>query len=125
MLSGMSCHFGFNEFALKAIQRAFTGLSEKDKLGSLVWDEIAIKETLEFNPQTFQFDGFVDLNEESGCNIVPVKHTDLESDLQGGEQIVLSDARRILREENSANAKENEVGTSFASSPKANIIQQV
>lgn len=74
-------------------------------------------ETLEFNPQTFQLDGFVNLNEKLGCNIVPVKHTEMESDLQSGEEIVPSEASRILREENSVNFKENENRTPIGSFP--------
>lgn len=59
MLSGMSCHFGFNEFALKALEKIFDGKPLNERFCSLMWDEITIAPDLTFNSSTFKFDGFM------------------------------------------------------------------
>ena len=59
MLSGMSCHFGFNEFALNALEKVFAGMPLNKRFVSLMWDEITIAPDLTFNSSTFQFEGFL------------------------------------------------------------------
>lgn len=70
LLSCMPCSFGQNQFALTSIQRNLEGKSTSMRYGSLVWDEMAIKEDITFNSQKLQFDGHVDYGEE----IVISKH---------------------------------------------------
>ncbi len=60
LLSCMPCSFGLNEFALDAIKRHLEGKPRAMRYGSLVWDEMSIKEYLTFNSQKLQFDGHVD-----------------------------------------------------------------
>jgi hypothetical protein len=55
----MPCSFGKNEFALQAIKRNLQGKPKAMRYGSLIWDEMAIKEDLVFNSQKLQFDGHV------------------------------------------------------------------
>ena len=49
LLSCMPCSFGLNEFALNAIKKNLEGKTRAMRYGSLVWDEMAIKEDLTFN----------------------------------------------------------------------------
>lgn len=63
LIGGLSCHFGFNDMALEAIGKAFANMPEKDRLGSLSFDEIAIMEEITFNEKDFCFDGFVNCPE--------------------------------------------------------------
>jgi hypothetical protein len=76
LLSCMPCSFGKNEFALQAIQRNLQGKPKAMRYGSLIWDEMAIKEDLVFNSQKLQFDGHVDFGDE----IVITKHADQLAD---------------------------------------------
>ena len=64
LLSSMPCSFGQNEFALASIKRHLDGKSKSMRYGSLVWDEMAIKEDITFNSQKLQFDGHVDFGNE-------------------------------------------------------------
>lgn len=57
LISGMSCEFGFNEFALECIEKNCKGKPRALQLGSLIWDEMSITQDIQFNEQTFQFDG--------------------------------------------------------------------
>ena len=72
----MPCSFGKNEFALQAIKRNLQGKPKAMRYGSLIWDEMAIKEDLVFNSQKLQFDGHVDFGDE----IVITKHADQLAD---------------------------------------------
>ncbi|EFX63971.1 hypothetical protein DAPPUDRAFT_118655 [Daphnia pulex] len=80
LLSGMSTHFGYNTFALQAMKRTLSGLPSIQRVGSLVFDEMSIKEALKFNCQTFNFDGFLDTRCETGSTVLPALHTRLEDD---------------------------------------------
>ncbi len=56
----MPCRFGFNEEALRSIQRTI-GLLDLDlRRGSLVWDEMSITKSVKYDPQKMHFEGFVD-----------------------------------------------------------------
>ena len=43
LLSGMSCHFGFDKFALDEIEKALEGKREEDRLVVLSFNEVSIK----------------------------------------------------------------------------------
>jgi len=51
---------GFNEFALKAIKIALKKLPRSLRYGSLVWDEMSLAQSVNFNAQLLKMDGFVD-----------------------------------------------------------------
>ena len=92
LLSGMSTHFGYNIFALQAMKRILSGLPTNQRVGSLVFDEMSIKEALEFNCQTFNFDGFLDTCCETGSTVLPALHVRLEDhDLLDTEESKLAD----------------------------------
>lgn len=50
LISSMPCSFSINEFALSAIKRNLTGQPSHMLAGSLVWDEMTIESTIDFNP---------------------------------------------------------------------------
>ena len=79
LLSGMSTNFGSNTFALQAIKRTLSGLPAIQRMGSLVFDEMSIKEALNFNSQTFNFDGFIDAQSEMSSKILLAIHIRLET----------------------------------------------
>ena len=59
-ISCMPCSFGINQFALKAIAKSLANQKQALRLGSLMWDEMSIETTLDFDAQKLRFDGFVD-----------------------------------------------------------------
>lgn len=61
LISGLSCNFGFNKFALDAIGNNFKGKPLNERFGSLVFDEMSITQDLEFNEDLLQFQGLVSL----------------------------------------------------------------
>lgn len=54
---------GINENILEVIKSATSGLTNRDKDCILVWDEMAIKEHLDYNPNTDELEGITDLGE--------------------------------------------------------------
>lgn len=60
IISHMPCQMGFNEFALKAIKIALKKLPRSLRYGSLVWDEMSLAQSVNFNAQLLKMDGFVD-----------------------------------------------------------------
>lgn len=64
MISGMSCHFGFNTTALHHIEERLKDKSPEQKLVVLCFDEISILEELGFNVASLAFDGFVRLSDD-------------------------------------------------------------
>lgn len=62
MLGAMSTTFGFNEFALEAIEKALKDLPLEDRFGSLIWDEMKCTEEFVFDPKSHQFDGHIQLD---------------------------------------------------------------
>ena len=64
-ISCMPCAFGINEFALKAVGKALANESRGNRLGSLMWDEMSIETSLDFDAQKLRFDGFVDYGSDS------------------------------------------------------------
>lgn len=96
LLAGMSCHFGFNKFALDEIEMALEGKSEENRLVVLSFDEVSITPSLKFNSETLEFDGFVNhgndplLNREELFNN---RREDAENDIEPvlGESPKLAD----------------------------------
>ncbi|KAL1477903.1 hypothetical protein MTO96_016946 [Rhipicephalus appendiculatus] len=60
ILAGMPCQYGFNEVALQTIKAYFEGKAENRNCGTLLIDEIKLRQSVVFNPSTYKFDGFVD-----------------------------------------------------------------
>lgn len=71
-ISCMPLAFGINEFALSAIGKALKNESKHLRLGSLMWDEMSIETTLDFDAQKLRFDGFVDYG-DNAVNLVQQK----------------------------------------------------
>ena len=69
-ISCMPCSFGINQFALNAIGKALANQSKALRLGSLMWDEMAIEISLDFDAHKLRFEGFVDYGDG---NITPQK----------------------------------------------------
>uniref|UniRef100_T1INS8 Transposable element P transposase-like RNase H domain-containing protein n=1 Tax=Strigamia maritima TaxID=126957 RepID=T1INS8_STRMM len=63
LLRGVKCTYGLNMRALDAIKTAFAEISENNRIGVIIFDEIKLRETIDFNQTTYKFDGFVDLGE--------------------------------------------------------------
>ena len=59
-ISCMPCSFGINQWALDAIGKALANEPKALKLGSLMWDEMSVETTLDFDAQKLRFEGFVD-----------------------------------------------------------------
>ncbi len=62
LLSGMSCHFGFNSVALEAIGKMLHGKSAEECNLLICMDEVAMQAALEYNTKSLAFDGFTRLN---------------------------------------------------------------
>jgi hypothetical protein len=68
LVSGMSCHFGFNSVALQAMGKVLEGKSLKDRLVVISMDEVAMLPSLEFNTESLVFDGFTRLKDDPVLN---------------------------------------------------------
>lgn len=64
LLSGMSCHFGFNSVALEAIGKMLHGKSAEESNLVLCMDEMAMQAALEYNTESLTFDGFTRLKDD-------------------------------------------------------------
>jgi hypothetical protein len=60
LLAGHPSEFGFSNTSLDSIKRSMSGKSERDRQGTLVFDEVQLRESLDFNKGTLKFDGFID-----------------------------------------------------------------
>lgn len=60
LISSMPCTFGFNQHALKSIKDALAPHPRSFRLGTLVWDEMAIEVSLEFDAHKLKFEGMAD-----------------------------------------------------------------
>ncbi len=69
LISAQKCEFGFNKTSLTAINTYFNGKQQRDCQGILMFDEVQLRETLEYNSSTHRFDGYVDFGDgmEGGC----------------------------------------------------------
>lgn len=80
LLSGMICHFGFNSFALDAIEKNFAGKRDDEKLVVISFDEVSITPSLKFNKESLAFDGFVNLSDDPFENRDEVTNYTLNND---------------------------------------------
>lgn len=60
ILKGLPCKYGFNPVCLEAIQKQFHGKADEQRLGSLILDEIKLRQAYDFNKCSYKMDGFVD-----------------------------------------------------------------
>ncbi|KAH7957965.1 hypothetical protein HPB51_028050 [Rhipicephalus microplus] len=60
ILAGMPCQYRFNEVDLETINAYFQGKGGSSNCGTLLIDEIKLRQSVVFNPSTYKFDGFVD-----------------------------------------------------------------
>ncbi|KAH8036551.1 hypothetical protein HPB51_001370 [Rhipicephalus microplus] len=60
LIAGVPCQYGFNRVALETIKTYFQNNPEKWNHGTILIDEIKLRQSVEFNPSTYKFDGFVD-----------------------------------------------------------------
>lgn len=60
VLSGVPCEYGYNQVVLKALEAFFSSKRDVEKCGTLVLDEIKLREGVDFNKSTYKFDGFVE-----------------------------------------------------------------
>lgn len=60
LIAAMSCHWGFDEFSLDAIEAQLAGKELKEQVGAVLWDEIVVDEQIYMNRRSFMFHGFVD-----------------------------------------------------------------
>lgn len=68
LISGMSCHFAFNQVALDAVEKILSGESDAKKLVVISFDEVAITPSLTFNTESLAFDGFVKVQDDPVLN---------------------------------------------------------
>lgn len=83
MLSAMAPSFGFSQFALDAMRKVFQGLgtSIDQQVGVLTLDEVKITQTLDFNTQFHQFDGFAHLDPNFSSEMfIPPEEEDEEEE---------------------------------------------
>lgn len=60
ILKGIPCKYGFQVVCLEAIQRQMSKQPPNRASGTLVVDEIKLRQSYEFNKSTYKIDGFVD-----------------------------------------------------------------
>lgn len=68
LLRGLPCEYGMNKFALESIKLHMNGKPEHHTYGSIIIDEIKLRETTEFNRTSYSFDGFVNYGDVSSTN---------------------------------------------------------
>lgn len=59
LLRGLPCEYGLNKFALESIKVHMTGKPDHHTYGTVIIDEVKLRETTEFNRASCKFDGFV------------------------------------------------------------------
>ncbi|XP_077556947.1 uncharacterized protein LOC144170810 [Haemaphysalis longicornis] len=60
MMKGMPCEFGFNKVSLASVGAFMKGKTGVQCYGTLVLDEMKVREVVSFNKSTYKVDGFVD-----------------------------------------------------------------
>lgn len=60
ILKGIPCKYGFNAISLEAIQKQMHNKAQHQTFGTLILDEIKLKQWYDFNKSTYKVDGFVD-----------------------------------------------------------------
>ncbi|KAH9379298.1 hypothetical protein HPB48_004499 [Haemaphysalis longicornis] len=59
LLRALPCEYGLNKFALESIKVHMTGKPDHHTYGTVIIDEVKLRETTEFNRASCKFDGFV------------------------------------------------------------------
>ncbi|CAL8136098.1 unnamed protein product [Orchesella dallaii] len=54
------CEYGFSDVSFKAIEQQFLKRGRRDRQGILIFDELQLRETMDFNRRQMKFTGFVD-----------------------------------------------------------------
>lgn len=68
LLRGLPCEYGMNKFALESIKLHMNGKAEHHTYGSIIIDEIKLRETTEFNRTSYNFYVFVNYGDISSMN---------------------------------------------------------
>jgi len=76
LLSGVSCHFGFNTAALQAIETIMEGKCGRDLSVIVSFDEVALTPQPNFNQESLAIDGFVNLSVDPVYNRDEMDHHD-------------------------------------------------
>lgn len=63
LISGQRSNFGINQTSLSAIQRNLGECKPRDRQGVLIFDEMKLREGIEFNKQTSRLNGYVDFGD--------------------------------------------------------------
>jgi len=63
LVRGLPCQFGFTDFVFDTLGNLLKTKSERDRHGVLVFDEIKVRESLNFDKVSMKFNGFVDFGE--------------------------------------------------------------
>ncbi|KAH9364935.1 hypothetical protein HPB48_017970 [Haemaphysalis longicornis] len=66
ILEGVPYEYGYNEVALGTISASFSDKPAVQRYGTLILDEIKLKESVDFNKSTYKFDGFVNFSRSQG-----------------------------------------------------------
>jgi len=63
LIRGMPCEFGFTSFVFDVIAKEYQHKKQRDKQGVIVFDEMKIRESLDYDKFSFQFNGFIHFGE--------------------------------------------------------------
>lgn len=61
LVKGMKCRYGINKHAVDAISNYFSDKDENSRNGILIFDEVKLREEMQFNSNSLKVDGFIDL----------------------------------------------------------------
>ena len=60
---GLRCDYGVNQIAIDALKKTFEQTPDKDKSGIIIFDEVKLRMSVNFNYEKVKFDGYVNLGE--------------------------------------------------------------
>ena len=63
LIKGLKCPYGVNMHALNAISEFLKDKNENERCGTLIFDEVKLKEEIRFDSNSLKVDGFVDLGD--------------------------------------------------------------
>lgn len=69
LCKGFKCPYGVNPHAIDAIAQCYKDEDENNKYGVLIFDEVKLREEIQFNNATLKVDGFVDFGDQTIRNI--------------------------------------------------------
>lgn len=75
LIAGQPCEFGLNISALSAIKNHFHDKPRRDRQGVLIFDEIQLRETVNYNHHSHRLDGFIDYGQENS-DLIPEHERD-------------------------------------------------